>query len=107
MIFVVSVADLLNRNSMKKDIHPKYYPKAKVTCACGNSFTTGSTEKELKVELCSMCHPFFTGQQKIVDTARRVEKFKERMAKREKTQKKGKTVKRKEKDAKKKTKAKK
>jgi large subunit ribosomal protein L31 len=92
---------------MKKDIHPKYYPKAKVTCACGNSFTTGSTEKELKVELCSMCHPFFTGQQKIVDTARRVEKFKERMAKREKTQKKGKTVKRKEKDAKKKTKAKK
>jgi len=107
LISAVSVANLLNRNSMKKDIHPKYYPKAKVTCACGNNFTTGSTEKELKVELCSMCHPFFTGQQKIVDTARRVEKFKEKMAKKEKTQKKGKTVKRKEKDAKKKSKAKK
>ncbi len=94
---------------MKKDLHPKYYPKAKVTCACGNSFTTGSTEKELKVELCSMCHPFFTGQQKIVDTARRVEKFKEKMAKKKQVgaKRKGKTAKRKAKAAKKKTKAKK
>ena len=60
---------------MKKDIHQKYYPEAKVTCACGNSFTTGSTVPELKVELCSKCHPFYTGKQKLVDTARRVEKF--------------------------------
>jgi large subunit ribosomal protein L31 len=65
---------------MKKDIHPTYYPKAKVTCACGASFTTGSTLPELKVELCSACHPFYTGKQKLVDTARRVEKFKSRVA---------------------------
>jgi len=61
---------------MKKDIHPQYYPKAKVTCVCGNSFTTGSTLPELKVEICSACHPFYTGKQKLVDSARRVEKFK-------------------------------
>ncbi len=60
---------------MKKEIHPKYYPKCKVTCACGHTFTTGSTAPELKVELCSACHPFYTGKQKLVDTARRVEKF--------------------------------
>ncbi|MFH1583423.1 MAG: 50S ribosomal protein L31 [Candidatus Falkowbacteria bacterium] len=60
---------------MKKDIHPKYYPKAKMTCACGSSFTTGSTLPELKVEICSACHPFYTGKQKLLDSARRVEKF--------------------------------
>jgi len=60
---------------MKKDIHPKYYSDCKVTCVCGNTFTTGSTEPEIKVELCSACHPFYTGKQKLVDTARRVEKF--------------------------------
>lgn len=60
---------------MKNDIHPKYYPAAKVSCVCGNSFTTGSTEPEIKVELCSACHPFYTGKQKLVDSARRVEKF--------------------------------
>ncbi|MFA5247850.1 MAG: 50S ribosomal protein L31 [Patescibacteria group bacterium] len=60
---------------MKKDIHPKYYEDAKVTCVCGNKFTTGSTKPEIKVELCSACHPFYTGKQKLVDTARRVEKF--------------------------------
>ncbi len=66
---------------MKKDIHPKYYPKAKVTCACGNTFITGSTSEEIRVELCSNCHPFYTGKQKLVDSARRVEKFHERTAK--------------------------
>lgn len=66
---------------MKKDVHPEYYPKAKVTCACGNAFTVGSTMKEIKVELCSACHPFYTGKQKLVDSARRVEKFKEKMEK--------------------------
>jgi len=60
---------------MKKDIHPKYNEKAKVTCACGNTFEIGSTMNEIKTDLCSACHPFFTGKQKLVDTARRVEKF--------------------------------
>lgn len=66
---------------MKKDTHPAYYPNAKVVCACGNTFTTGSTSPEIRVELCSKCHPFFTGKQKLVDTSRRVEKFQERTAK--------------------------
>ena len=60
---------------MKNNIHPKYYSDCKVSCVCGNTFTTGSTEPEIKVELCSACHPFYTGKQKLVDTARRVEKF--------------------------------
>lgn len=61
---------------MKEKIHPKYYNDARVVCSCGNTFTTGSTKKELKVELCSKCHPFYTGEQRIVDTAGRVERFK-------------------------------
>ncbi len=60
---------------MKSDIHPKYYEECLVTCVCGNTFKTGSTEPEIKVELCSACHPFYTGKQKLVDSARRVEKF--------------------------------
>jgi large subunit ribosomal protein L31 len=60
---------------MKKDIHPEY-TEAHVTCACGNTFTTRSTKKEIRVEICSKCHPFFTGKQKFVDSAGRVEKFK-------------------------------
>ena len=59
---------------MKKDIHPKYVD-CTVTCGCGSSFTTRSTKPELRVEICSACHPFFTGQQKYVDTAGRVERF--------------------------------
>ncbi len=66
---------------MKKDIHPKYYPKAKVTCACGNSFTVGSTKEFIETEICSKCHPFYTGQEKMIDTLGQVQKFKERMAK--------------------------
>ena len=66
---------------MRKDIHPEYFKDAKVTCACGNSFVTGSTLKEIRVELCKKCHPFYTGKQKFVDTARRVEKFQERAEK--------------------------
>ena len=66
---------------MKKDIHPKYYKDAKVTCVCGNSFIIGSTKKEIRIELCNLCHPFYTGKQKFVDTARRVEKFKAKMDK--------------------------
>ena len=66
---------------MKKDIHPKYNENAKVTCACGNVFTVGSTKDEIRIELCNLCHPFYTGKQKFVDTARRVEKFQEKAAK--------------------------
>lgn len=66
---------------MKKDIHPEYFQKAKVTCACGHTFIVGSTLKEINVEVCSACHPFYTGKQKLVDTARRVEKFQERTSK--------------------------
>jgi len=65
---------------MKKDIHPTYYTSAKVVCACGNTFTTGSTREEIHVEICSACHPFYTGKQKLVDTAGRVEKFQKRAA---------------------------
>ena len=60
---------------MKKDIHPQYNDECKVTCVCGDSMIVGSVEKEIKVELCSSCHPFYTGKQKLVDRARRVEKF--------------------------------
>ena len=63
---------------MKDKIHPEYYTDAKVTCSCGNTFTTGSTRKVLKVELCSKRHPLFTGEHRVVDTAGRVERFKRR-----------------------------
>jgi len=62
---------------VKKDIHPKY-GVAKVTCACGETFESGSTKKEVRVEICSKCHPFFTGKQKFVDTSGRVDKFKKK-----------------------------
>ncbi len=65
---------------MKKDLHPEYYKDSKVTCSCGNSFTVGATMKELNVEICSSCHPFFTGNEKVIDSAGRVEKFKARRA---------------------------
>jgi large subunit ribosomal protein L31 len=63
---------------MKDKIHPKYYEKAKVTCLCGNTFTTGSTKPEIRVEVCGKCHPFYTGEQRIVDSLGRVERFKKR-----------------------------
>jgi large subunit ribosomal protein L31 len=63
---------------MKEKIHPKFYEDAQVVCSCGNTFTTGSTKKSLRVELCSKCHPFFTGERRMMDTAGRVEKFKQR-----------------------------
>ena len=64
---------------MKNDTHPQYFENATVTCACGNNFEVGSTLETLRVELCNECHPFYTGKQKFVDTARRVEKFQEKM----------------------------
>ena len=69
---------------MKKDIHPKYYPKAKVNCACGNAFTVGSTKEHIETEICHKCHPFYTGKEKIVDTLGQVQKFKARLAKKKK-----------------------
>ena len=71
---------------MKKDTHPEYYKDAVVTCACGETFTTGSTQKTIQVEICSKCHPFYTGKQKLVDTAGRVDKFRARAAKAGKAQ---------------------
>ncbi len=66
---------------MKKDIHPDYFKDAKITCACGTIYEIGSTNKDIQVELCAACHPFYTGKLKILDTARRVEKFNERSTK--------------------------
>jgi len=66
---------------MKKDIHPEYYKKAKVSCACGATYTMGAARKEIHVEICSNCHPFYTGEKKLIDTAGRVERFKTRRAK--------------------------
>jgi large subunit ribosomal protein L31 len=66
---------------MKKDIHPQYFSKAKVKCACGQTFVNGSTKETIETEICSACHPFYTGKEKLVDTAGRVERFKTRLSK--------------------------
>lgn len=63
---------------MKTDIHPKYYPEATVTCSCGSTWNTGATRPNIKVEICGACHPFFTGEQRIVDTEGRVERLRRR-----------------------------
>jgi len=60
---------------MKKDTHPEYFTDAKITCSCGNVIYAGSTKKEQTIEICSACHPFYTGKQKLIDTAGRVNKF--------------------------------
>ena len=65
---------------MKKDIHPTYFPKAKIACACGNILEVGSTQESTRVDICSKCHPFYTGKPKLMDKAGRVEKFEERLA---------------------------
>ncbi len=64
---------------MKQGIHPQYFDDCQVTCACGNKFTTGSTVKKIEVDVCSKCHPFFTGQQKFVDIKGRIDKFNEKV----------------------------
>ena len=69
------------KNKMKSDIHPKYYPKATVHCACGNTFNVGSTKEIIETEVCAQCHPFYTKHEKVMDTLGRVQKFKERSAK--------------------------
>jgi large subunit ribosomal protein L31 len=68
---------------MKEKIHPQYFPDAQIVCACGNTITTGSTRKVIKVELCSKCHPFMTGERRVMDTAGRVERFRRRYEKKE------------------------
>ncbi len=70
---------------MRKNIHPTYYSQTKVHCVCGNVFTVGSTREEIYVDICSRCHPFYTGKEKIIDTAGRVEKFKTRRLRAEAT----------------------
>ena len=66
---------------MKKDTHPIYYKEAEITCACGHSFKIGGTRKKIQVEICSNCHPFYTGKQNLIDTAGRAERFKARASK--------------------------
>ena len=66
---------------MKADTHPTYYPKAKISCACGSELEVGATKESMSVEICSACHPFYTGKEKLIDTAGRVEKFKARITK--------------------------
>ncbi len=73
---------------MKKDIHPKYYPQARVQCACGNTFTVGSTKEFIETEVCSQCHPFYSGREKMVDTMGQVQKFRKRLARKEEIKKK-------------------
>jgi len=68
---------------MRKGIHPKYYPNATVICACGNTWTTGSTQEVIHTDVCSACHPFFTGEQRIVDTTGQVERFIKRLEKKD------------------------
>jgi len=72
----------------KQDIHPKYYPEARVQCACGNTWTVGSTKEFIEVEICSSCHPFYTGKEKMMDTMGQVQKFRKRLAKKENIKKK-------------------
>ena len=68
---------------MKPNIHPQYYPNARVVCSCGATWTTGSTKPELRVDVCSTCHPFYTGEQRIVDTAGQVDRFMKRLERRQ------------------------
>ncbi len=68
---------------MKAEIHPRYYPTARVICSCGNTWTTGSTKPEIRTDVCSACHPFYTGEQRIVDTAGQVERFMKRLERRQ------------------------
>ncbi len=69
---------------MKEDIHPEFYPEAKVMCACGNSWTVGSTQPEIRTDVCSECHPFFTGEQRLVDSGGQVERFLKKLERRKK-----------------------
>ncbi len=65
---------------MKEKIHPTYYTESVVTCVCGNTFKTGSTQKEVRVDICSNCHPYYTGKQKLMDTEGRIDRFRKKYA---------------------------
>ena len=80
LLSLFEAIELLRRHQVKPNIHPKY-EEARVVCACGESWTTRSTKKEIHVEICSACHPFFTGKQKLIDTAGRVERFQKKYGK--------------------------
>jgi len=73
---------------MKKNIHPQYFENARVQCACGNTWTIGSTKELIEVEICSQCHPFYTGKEKMIDTLGQVQKFRKRLARKEEMKKK-------------------
>ncbi|MEK7643509.1 MAG: 50S ribosomal protein L31 [Patescibacteria group bacterium] len=73
---------------MKSDIHPQYFPNAEISCACGKTYSIGSTKERIEVEICALCHPFYTGKEKLIDTAGRVDKFKKRLVKATSTEKK-------------------
>ena len=77
----LSVNQRYNLQVMKKEIHPQYFTNAKIVCACGNAFVTGSTKQELHVEICSNCHPFYTGKQNLLDVAGTIDKFRTRASK--------------------------
>lgn len=82
--FIIHIANKVSfcySFAMKKDIHPKYFDKAKTTCVCGATYDFGSTKETINVEICGNCHPFYTGNEKVLDTAGRVEKFKTRATK--------------------------
>lgn len=72
---------IINKKQMKADIHPKYFKKASVHCACGNAFSVGSAKEFIETEVCAKCHPFYTKQENVIDTLGRVQKFKERLSK--------------------------
>lgn len=78
---------------MKAEIHPQYFSKASVQCACGNKFSVGSVKEFVETEICANCHPFYTKQEKVIDTLGRVQKFKDRMSKKSETPKKKKVIK--------------
>lgn len=89
----MSTRSASERDTMKQGIHPKYYPKASVHCACGNTFFVGSTKEFIETEICAKCHPFYTKKEKVLDTLGRVQKFKEKMAKKSDKPKKSKKAK--------------
>jgi len=80
--------DIQKIKNMKADIHPKYYPKANVHCACGNKFTVGSAKEVIETEVCAACHPFYTKKEKVMDTLGQVQKYKDRLSKKKVTTKK-------------------
>lgn len=77
---MIIFGDLRNTKIMKKNIHGEYFDDAVITCACGAKYVVGSPKKEQEIEICSACHPFYTGQEKVLDTAGRVDRFKKKVA---------------------------